>query len=79
MPTGTLLRWIAVAGFMAAWTGCSTNIGNNKVVAIEKTETYHLEGCPPTHMAKTTIMTVDEARAKNLKPCPACKADSSRR
>jgi methylphosphotriester-DNA--protein-cysteine methyltransferase len=48
-----------------------------EVVVIEKTKTYHREGCPPTNMAKTKIMTIAEAKADNNRPCPGCKPDST--
>ena len=60
-----------------AQSGCSNHIKKGDVVVIEKTKTYHREGCPPTNMAKTTIMTIAEAKADNDKPCPGCKPDST--
>ena len=58
-------------------SGCSNHVKKGDVVVIEKTKTYHREGCPPTNMAKTTIMTVAEAKTDNDKPCPGCKPDST--
>ena len=57
------------------FSACSR--GNGKeVVAIEKTGTYHRAFCPPVNMAKTKLMTVAEAKAEHLKPCPVCKPDT---
>ena len=56
--------------------GCSKTLGKNDVLVIKKTNTYHRENCPPVNMAKTTVMTVAEAKADNYKPCPAFKSDS---
>jgi methylphosphotriester-DNA--protein-cysteine methyltransferase len=53
-----------------------TGGNNNKVVAIEKTGTYHREICSPVNMAKTKLMTVAEAKADHLRPCTVCKPDS---
>ena len=61
----------------AMQSGCSNHLKKGEVVVIEKTKTYHREGCPPTNMAKTKIMTVGEAKADNDKPCPGCKPDST--
>jgi len=66
---------IAILVLPLLFVACSG--GNEKeVVAIEKTGTYHRPGCPLVNMAKTTLMTVAEARADHLKPCPECKPDT---
>ena len=60
---------------MATLSGCSGHLKKGEVLAIAKTKTYHREGCPPTNMAKTTVMTVADAKAEKLKACPGCKPD----
>ena len=56
-------------------SGCSEHLKKGEVLAIAKTKTYHREGCPPTNMAKTTVMTVADAKAEKFKACPGCKPD----
>jgi methylphosphotriester-DNA--protein-cysteine methyltransferase len=70
-----LLLLICMAA--AVQSGCSDHLKKGDVVVIAKTNTYHREGCPPTNMAKTKIMTIAEAKAENYKPCPGCKPDST--
>ena len=65
-----------IAAALSLLVGCSANLKPHEVLVIKKTNTYHREGCPPTNMAKTTIMTVEEAKAEKYKPCPVCKPDS---
>ena len=60
---------------VTALSGCSAG-SHGEVLAIEKTGTYHRPGCPLVNMAKTTPMSVAEAKAEKLKPCPGCKPDS---
>jgi methylphosphotriester-DNA--protein-cysteine methyltransferase len=55
--------------------GCS-GAKSNIVVVIEKTGTYHRPDCALVKMAKTVTMTIAQARADQLKPCPACKPDT---
>jgi hypothetical protein len=55
-------------------SGCS-GTGYKEVLAIERTGTYHRSECPPVHMARTLLMSPDEAKALHLKPCPVCKPD----
>ncbi|MGA9408192.1 MAG: hypothetical protein WBW71_13745 [Bacteroidota bacterium] len=70
------IRMFAVAAVLSLLLGCSGNLKPHEVLVIKKTNMYHREGCPPTIMAKTTIMTAAEARAEKYKPCPICKPDS---
>ena len=67
---------IVLGGCLLIVIGCSKNLKPHEVLVIKKTNTYHREGCPPTKMAKTTVMTVAEAKAENYKPCTGCKPDS---
>jgi methylphosphotriester-DNA--protein-cysteine methyltransferase len=66
-----------IAGLLLTLTGaagCSTQTARY-VVVIEKTQTYHRPDCRLVQMAKTTRMTLREAKAEHLKPCPLCKPD----
>jgi hypothetical protein len=54
--------------------GCSGAKSN--IVVIEKTGTYHRPDCALVKMAKTVTMTVAQARADHLVPCPVCKPDT---
>lgn len=65
-----LLAPLAVGGF-----GCGTTHGR-EVVAIPKTKTYHRAVCPPVHMARTLVVTVEEAHSMKLRPCLLCQPDS---
>lgn len=67
---------LIVVGILSFLIGCSGNLKPHEVLVIKKTNTYHREGCPPTNMAKTTIMTAAEAKAEKFKPCSVCKPDS---
>jgi hypothetical protein len=75
---GYSTRWVisvlAVSLFLGM-AGCNS-AHVREVVAIEKTRTYHREQCPPVAMAKTEVMTISEARARQLRACPVCKPDS---
>jgi|GEM_PF-4110738 len=77
MKARTLILVLFVIVAASLQSGCSNHVKKGEVVVIEKTKTYHREGCPPTNMAKTTIMTVAKAKADNDKPCPGCKPDST--
>jgi methylphosphotriester-DNA--protein-cysteine methyltransferase len=57
------------------FTSCS-GANSKEFVAVEKTGTYHRPDCPLLKMAKTEMVTVAEAKAEHLKPCPACKPDT---
>jgi len=70
------LFFIALAGSLSIAIGCSSHLKPHEVLVIKKTNTYHREGCPPTKMAKTVVMTAAEAKAENYKPCTGCKPDS---
>jgi len=70
------VRMLIIAASLSFLLGCSHNIKPHEVLVIKKTNTYHREGCPPTNMAKTTVMTAAEAKAERYKPCPVCKPDS---
>jgi len=72
-PRGIILLVFLVMPII--FVGCSGEHAK-MVVAIEKTGTYHRPECPLVKMAKTQLMTVAEARAEHLKPCPACKPDT---
>jgi len=45
------------------------------VAVIEKTKSYHREGCTKVNMAETTTMSIDSAIARHLKPCPYYRPD----
>ena len=77
MNARTIILALLLIVAVCLLSGCSNHVKKGEVVVIEKTKTYHREGCPPTNMAKTTIMTVAEAKADNDKPCPGCKPDST--
>ena len=66
--------WIVVAAsvFIVAASVSSTR---GTVVAIAKTSSYHRPECFRVHMAKTERLTKEEARQKNLKPCPTCNPE----
>jgi len=70
-----LLSRVACLFTIVVINGCS-GTSRHEVFGIERTGTYHRGGCPPVHMAKTVMMTREEARARHLKPCPVCKPDS---
>ena len=46
-----------------------------RVLAIEKTKSYHTAGCARVHMARTENMSVKEAQARRFHPCPDCRRD----
>ena len=71
-PVVALLLFVFQITLMA---GCASNDATN-VTAVEKTGSYHRAHCPIVTMAKTTTMTVAEARAKHLKPCLRCRPDT---
>ena len=54
--------------------GCASR-GPNDVVVIEKTRSYHTDECPRVNMAFTRIMSREEAKSLNCKPCPGCQPD----
>ncbi|HUI65026.1 MAG TPA: hypothetical protein VL126_09305 [Bacteroidota bacterium] len=68
-----IARSLALLG-LASLLGCS-NVNSKEVFAIEKTGVYHRAECPPVHMAKAVPMSLEQARAEHLKPCPVCKPD----
>jgi hypothetical protein len=55
-------------------TGCGSRRIDD-VVVIEKTRTYHTDACPRVNMALTRVMSREEARSLNCKPCPGCQPD----
>lgn len=68
-----------LAGLIAGCSGGSGNAGSGReVVTIEKTKSYHTGACLRVCMARTRTMTIGEAKALGLKPCPGCKPDSTR-
>ncbi len=67
-------RWAVCLFVLIVQSGCS-GAGHKEVFAIERTGTYHRSECPPVHMARTLLMSLQEARALHLKPCPVCKPD----
>lgn len=69
------ILWLILLGSITLLSGC-TGRKEKEVIAIEKTKTYHREGCPPVNMAKTKFVTIAEAKAEHLKPCPTCKPDT---
>ncbi len=76
MKFSSVIRTFTIFLAFSLLLGCSGNLKPHEVLVIKKTNTYHREGCPPTNMAKTTIMTAAEAKAERYKPCPVCKPDS---
>ncbi len=66
---------VVVLFVLSALSGCST-AHDREVIAVGKTGSYHRPGCFLIQMAKGTPMTVAEARAEKLKPCPGCKPDT---
>ena len=73
----SFIKSALIAGLLLTVTGaagCSAQTGRY-VVVIEKTQTYHRPDCRLVQMAKTTRMTLREAKAEHLKPCPLCKPD----
>jgi methylphosphotriester-DNA--protein-cysteine methyltransferase len=54
--------------------GCGSRF-DDKVVVIEKTQTYHRPTCSQVVMARTEIETRAEARRKGYRPCPYCQPD----
>ncbi|MEW6511023.1 MAG: hypothetical protein AB1428_08710 [Bacteroidota bacterium] len=60
---------------IAAISGCSRS-SPRAVVAIERTHSYHRPTCPPVNMARTVMVTLEDAKAKKLTPCPLCHPDS---
>ena len=76
MKLALVLRMLIVGAALSIVLGCSGKLKQHEVFVIKKTHTYHRQGCPPTNMAKTTIMTAAEAKAEKYKPCPVCKPDS---
>jgi len=66
---------LTVSCMLIGLAGCG-GAHAHEVAAIEMTKTYHRQECTPVHMAKAEEMTVNEAKARNFKPCPICKPDS---
>ncbi len=66
------MRKLLLIALLAA-SGCS--VPQKRVLAIEKTRTYHTDSCPRVCMARTRTMTLDEAQELRLKACPGCKPD----
>jgi hypothetical protein len=54
--------------------GCA-GIHPRQVVAIARTNTYHREFCAPVHMAKTKVMSPEDARLLGMRACTVCKPD----
>lgn len=71
----TVGTFFIVLILLMALTGC-TGANSKEVVVAEKSEFYHRPDCALVKMAKTISMTVAQARAEHLKPCPACKPDT---
>jgi hypothetical protein len=76
MKSVAIITIFLIAASSSIFTGCSRTLDKNEVIVIKKTDTYHKVTCPPVNMAKTTIMTVAEAKADHYKPCPAFASDS---
>ena len=76
MKLALVIRMFVIAAALSLLLGCSSTLKQHEVLVIKKTNSYHREGCPPTNMAKTTIMTVAEAKAEKYKACPVCKPDA---
>jgi uncharacterized lipoprotein YajG len=76
MKIAIIVKIFVFAAALLLLAGCSGRLGPHEVLAIKKTNTYHREGCPPTNMARTTIMTAAEARTEKFKPCPVCKPET---
>jgi len=76
MKLGVAVKTFVLAATLPLLIGCSGRLGPHEVLVIKKTNTYHREGCPPTNMARTTIMTAAEARTEKFKPCPVCKPET---
>jgi hypothetical protein len=66
--------WLMACCLSIAISGCG-GAHERKVLVIEKTKTYHREGCPPVQMAKTEEVTLSEAKAMKFKACPICTPD----
>jgi hypothetical protein len=73
--TGCIPLILLLAHACAGFCGCSGPHGRD-VIVIQKTRTYHRAVCPPVNMARTTVVTVEEAQAMELRSCPLCQPDS---
>lgn len=51
------------------------NTRDDQVVVVEKTKSYHRANCGKLHMAHSTTISVADAIAQHLRPCPYCKPD----
>lgn len=69
------IRNLMVVSLLAAQSWHCGGVEGTEVIAIEKTKTYHRDGCPPVHMAKTLTMSLKEAKEEKLTPCPLCQPD----
>jgi hypothetical protein len=66
--------WLMACCLFIAIVGCG-GAHEREVLVIEKTKTYHREGCPPVQMAKAEEMTLSEARRRDFKACLICTPD----
>jgi len=58
--------------FMMLFVSCGAREPET-VVVIEKTKTFHRDNCARVRMANTTTVSVTDATAHGMKPCPHCK------
>lgn len=68
------MKGLALTCLLAMLTSCNESPARS-VVVVEKTKSYHREGCPKLNMPETTTMSIDSATARHLRPCPYCKPD----
>jgi methylphosphotriester-DNA--protein-cysteine methyltransferase len=70
-------RWAltAILWFAFLQSDCAHR-QTGEVFAIRRTMTYHRAECPPVHMAKVTVMTVEQAQLQHFRPCPNCQSNS---
>lgn len=59
----------------AACLGCH---GNDRVLVIEKTGTFHTRQCARVSMARAVEMSVAEAERRGDRPCPWCQPLAAR-
>ncbi len=55
---------------LAACLGCH---GDDRVLVVEKTRTFHTKNCLRVFMARTAEMPVAEAESLGYRPCPGCQ------
>jgi len=70
-----VLILLAILTLPVTFFGC-TGENTKKVVVIENTNIYHRPDCRLVRMAKTETMTLAQAKADHLRPCPLCEPDS---